>query len=133
MRREGGLILAMPADEALRRRVDALARGEAAGRPRLGVALAPPRHARRMRSAAGLPERDGLLVRGVVDGQPGRARRAPARRPARAAPAAGRCARSTTCSTPWTAAGDELTLACCAGDDERESRSTLGADPYFSS
>ena len=73
MRREGGLILAVPADEAVRARVDALARGEAAGRPRLGVALAPPRHARRMRSAVGLPERDGLLVRGVVAGQPGRA------------------------------------------------------------
>ena len=76
VRREGGLILAVPADEAVRARVAALARGEATGRPRLGVALAPPRHARRMRSAVGLPERDGLLVRGVVAGQPGRARRA---------------------------------------------------------
>lgn len=66
VRREGGLILAIPADEAVRAKVDALSRGEAAGRPRLGVALAPPRHARRMRSAVGLPERDGLLVRGVV-------------------------------------------------------------------
>src|SRR5215475_8180365 len=40
VRREGGLILAVPADDALRRRVDALARGESAERPRLGVALA---------------------------------------------------------------------------------------------
>ena len=70
VRREGGLILAVPADEALRERVDALGRGEVAGRPRLGVALAPPRHARRIRSAAGLPERDGLLVHAVVDGSP---------------------------------------------------------------
>src|SRR5215211_4291437 len=70
VRREGGLILAVPADEVVRARVDALARGEAAGRPRLGVALASPRHARRMRSAVGLPERDGLLVRGVVAGSP---------------------------------------------------------------
>src|SRR4051794_18406169 len=70
VRREGGLILAVPADDVLRRRVDALARGEAAGRPRLGVALAPPRHARRMRRAVGLPERDGLLVRAVVQGSP---------------------------------------------------------------
>ena len=46
VRREGGLILAVPADEAVRARAAALARGEAAGRPRLGVALAPPRHAR---------------------------------------------------------------------------------------
>ena len=52
------------------RRVDALARGEAPARPRLGVALAPPRAARRLRAAVGLPERDGLLVRGVEDGSP---------------------------------------------------------------
>jgi serine protease Do len=66
VRREGGLILAVPADEALKRRVDALARGEAPERPRLGVALA----ARHMRAAVGLPERDGLLVREVADGSP---------------------------------------------------------------
>ena len=66
VRRDGGFILALPADPALRRRVDELASGEAAERPRLGVALAPPRVARRMRAAVGLPERDGLLVRDVV-------------------------------------------------------------------
>jgi serine protease Do len=70
VRRDGGFILALPADAALRRRVDELARGEAGDRPQLGVALAPPRVARRMRAAVGLPERDGLLVRGVVDGSP---------------------------------------------------------------
>ena len=70
VRRDGGFILALPADAPLRRRADELARGEAAERPRLGVALAPPRVARRMRAAVGLPERDGLLVRGVVDGSP---------------------------------------------------------------
>jgi S1-C subfamily serine protease len=70
VRRDGGFILALPADEALRRRVDELARGETARRPQLGVALAPPRVARRMRAAVGLPERDGLLVRGVVDDSP---------------------------------------------------------------
>jgi len=70
VRRDGGFILALPADAALRRRVDELARGEVASRPRLGVALAPARAARRMRAAVGLPERDGLLVRGVVDGSP---------------------------------------------------------------
>jgi serine protease Do len=37
---------------------------------RLGVALAPPRTARRMRRAVGLPERDGLLVRSVADDSP---------------------------------------------------------------
>ncbi|HET9738548.1 MAG TPA: trypsin-like peptidase domain-containing protein, partial [Solirubrobacteraceae bacterium] len=70
IRRDGGFILALPADAALRRRVDELARGEVGERPRLGVALAPPRVARRLRSAVGLAERDGLLVRAVVDGSP---------------------------------------------------------------
>jgi serine protease Do len=70
VRRDGGFILALPADAALRRRVDELARGEATERPRLGVALAPPRVARRMRAAVGLEPRDGLLVREVVDESP---------------------------------------------------------------
>jgi serine protease Do len=70
VRRDGGFILALPADAALRRRADELARGEATERPRLGVALAPPRVARRMRAAVGLEARDGLLVRGVVDDSP---------------------------------------------------------------
>jgi serine protease Do len=70
VRMEGGLLLALPADAALRTRVDALARGEAPSRPRLGVALAPPRAARRLRAAVGLPERDGLLVRGVEPDSP---------------------------------------------------------------
>ena len=65
IRLEGGLILALPADAATKRRADALASGNAATRPRLGIALAPARASRRMRAAVGLPERDGLLVRGV--------------------------------------------------------------------
>lgn len=60
-----GLYLAVPADRALADRVDALARGEAPRRRRLGVALVPPPIARRMRAAVGLPQRDGLLVREV--------------------------------------------------------------------
>jgi S1-C subfamily serine protease len=70
VRLEGGLILALPADGALKARVEALGRGEATARPRLGVALAPARAARRMRSAVGLPERDGLLVRAVQEDSP---------------------------------------------------------------
>jgi serine protease Do len=70
VRMDGGLILALPADAALHARVEALARGEAPARPRLGVALAPPRAARKLRAAVGLPERDGLLVRGVEPGSP---------------------------------------------------------------
>ena len=63
-----GFYLALPADAALRDRVDALARGESPARPRLGVAVAPSHVARRMRRSVGLPERDGILVRGVEDG-----------------------------------------------------------------
>ncbi len=70
VRLDGGLILAIPADSALRERVQALGRGEAPSRARLGVAIAPPRVARRMRRAVGLPERDGVLVRAVEEGSP---------------------------------------------------------------
>jgi serine protease Do len=70
IRVEGGLILALPADAAMKRRAEALASGQAAARPRLGIAIAPPRAARRMRAAVGLPPRDGLLVRGVEEDGP---------------------------------------------------------------
>jgi serine protease Do len=70
VRVDGGLILAIPADANLRERVEALGRGEAPKRVRLGVAIAPPRVAKRLRRAVGLPERDGVLVRGVEDDSP---------------------------------------------------------------
>jgi serine protease Do len=63
-----GFYLALPATAALRGRVEALSRGEAPRRARLGVAVAPSHIARRMRRSVGLPERDGVLVRGVEDG-----------------------------------------------------------------
>ena len=65
-----GFYLAIPADATLRARVDALGRGESAERPRLGVAIAPGNVARQLRRAVGLPEADGLLVRGVEDDSP---------------------------------------------------------------
>ena len=68
MRVDSGLILAIPADGVVRERVEALGRGERPKAARLGVAIAPPRVARRLRRAVGLPERDGVLVRGVQDG-----------------------------------------------------------------
>src|SRR5438270_5710577 len=67
VRTSGGLILAIPADDATRERVEALGRGQPPARVRLGVAIAPPRAARRLRRAVGLPERDGVLVRAVED------------------------------------------------------------------
>ena len=65
-----GFYLALPADADLDARIDALTRGDAPVRRRLGVAIAPPRAARHLRRAVGLPERDGLLVRGVEEGSP---------------------------------------------------------------
>lgn len=65
-----GFYLAIPADGALRERVDALGRGETPERPRLGVAIAPAHVARRLRRAVGLPEAEGLLVRGVEEDSP---------------------------------------------------------------
>ena len=71
LRLEGGLILAVPATAAVRELTSLLATGEAVAPRRLGVAVAPPRAARRMLRAVGLPERPGLLVRAVEDGGPG--------------------------------------------------------------
>ena len=68
VRADGGLILAVPADSVTRERVEKLGRGEAPKRARLGVAIAPPRVARRLRRSVGLPERDGILVRAVERG-----------------------------------------------------------------
>ena len=65
-----GFYLALPADGSLKARVDALARGESKERPRLGIAVAPAHVSRRLRQSVGLPERDGVLVRGVEDGSP---------------------------------------------------------------
>jgi serine protease Do len=65
-----GFYLAIPADASLRERVDSLARGESVRPTRLGVAIAPPFVARRLRGAVGLPEREGLLVQAVEEGSP---------------------------------------------------------------
>jgi serine protease Do len=68
-----GFYLALPADDDLRRRVDDLAAGVPVRRRRLGVALAPTDVAARLRRAVGLPDREGLLVRGVESGSPAEA------------------------------------------------------------
>ncbi len=73
-----GFYLAIPADEALRGRADALARGETAAPPQLGIAIAPGHVARRMRRAVGLPDAEGLLIHEVTEASPaGRAGLAP--------------------------------------------------------
>ncbi len=65
-----GFYLAIPADETLRGRADALARGESAAPPQLGIAIAPGHVARRMRRAVGLPDAEGLLIHEVTEASP---------------------------------------------------------------
>jgi serine protease Do len=65
-----GFYLAIAGDEAARARISSLAAGTIPTRARLGVAIAPPYVARRLRRAVGLPDADGLLVRGVEDDGP---------------------------------------------------------------
>jgi serine protease Do len=65
-----GFYLAIPADDSLKARVDALAQGESKGRVRLGVGVAPSDVARGLRRAVGLPDAEGLLVRLVEDNTP---------------------------------------------------------------
>ena len=65
-----GFYLAIPADEALRGRADALARGESAESPHLGIAIAPGHVARRLRRAVGLPDTEGLLIHEVTEASP---------------------------------------------------------------
>jgi serine protease Do len=67
---EHGFYLARAADDDLRNRVAAMGEGRSYDRVRLGVALAPPHIAAKLRRAVGLDERDGLLVRGVADDSP---------------------------------------------------------------
>jgi serine protease Do len=130
MRLEGGLILAVPTGESVRERVDLLSRGEAPAPHRLGVALAPPRAARRMRRAVGLPERDGLLVRAVEEGSP--ADQAGLERGDLIVGAAGRELRGVdalyTALDAVPPAGGTLELTVVRGADERAVAVELGAE-----
>lgn len=68
LRVEGGLIVALGG--SARERIEHLVGGETTEPQYLGVAVAPPRVARRLQRALGLPERDGVLVRAVEEGTP---------------------------------------------------------------
>ncbi len=117
-RLDGGLIVALPADEALRERVERLRRGEQPRRVQLGVAIAPPHVARRLRRAVGLDERPGLLVRGVAGGSPAEA--AGLRKGDLIVAAAGEPVGSLEDLYPkLDAAGSTLELAVVRGADER--------------
>jgi serine protease Do len=121
-----GFYLAIPADEALRGRAGALARGESAASPRLGVAIAPGQVARRLRRAVGLPDADGLLIREVTQDSPA----------ARAGVAEGDlivAAAGHPVSTPddlfdalQSAQGGAIELNVIRGSDERTIQVTFG-------
>jgi serine protease Do len=130
LRLDGGLILAVPADASVKERVLLLARGEAATPHRLGVAIAPPRVARRLRSAVGLPERDGLLVRAVEDGGP--ADRAGVEKGDLIVAAGGSPTENVealyTALDTIPAAGGDLDLTVVRGTDERTVTATFTAE-----
>jgi len=65
-----GFTAAQPATAELRAAVDELSEGRSRRPLTLGVEVAPPHVARKLRDAVGLGQRDGLLVRGVVEGGP---------------------------------------------------------------
>src|SRR5689334_19623282 len=65
-----GFYLAIPADAALRAQADALARGESAAPPQLGIAIAPRHMARRLRRSVGLPDTEGLRFQQVTEDSP---------------------------------------------------------------
>src|SRR5258708_4004031 len=74
-----GFYLAIPADEALRAQAVALARGESAAPPQLGIAIASRPVATPLRRAVGLPDTEGLLIQQVTeDSAPPRPRLSPA-------------------------------------------------------
>ena len=63
--RRGGFVLATATDADTRERIQKLVAGERRTDRTLGVAIAPPRVAKRLRRSVGLDAHDGLLVRGV--------------------------------------------------------------------
>jgi serine protease Do len=120
-----GFYLAIPADEALRGRVDALARGESVRPPQLGITLTPGHVARRMRRAVGLPEAEGLLIRDVAEDSP--AARADLARGDLIVAAAGQPVRSADdLAVALRAAADTIELTVIRGTDERTIQVTFG-------
>ena len=123
-----GFYLAISADETLRSRADALARGETATPPNLGVAITPRHVARRLRRAVGLPDIDGLLIREVMEDSPAaRANLAPGDL---IIAAGGHPLRSLDdlLDALRAAHGGTLQLAVVRGTDERTIQVILGGD-----
>ena len=120
-----GFYLAIPADEELRRRVDALARGESVRTPQLGITITPGHVARRLRRAVGLPDTEGLLIRGVAEDSP--AARAGLASGDLIVAAAGQPVRTVDdLSGALQAAGETIELNVLRGTDERSIQVALG-------
>jgi len=127
IRLDGGLILALAADASARSRVDRLAAGEEIKRPTLGIAVAPPYVARRLRRAVGLPEQAGVLVRAVKDDSP--AGRAGVERGDLIVAAGGKPVEGIDdLYTAIDAADGELALKTLRGTEEREAKLSLMPD-----
>jgi serine protease Do len=120
-----GFYLAIPADEELRRRVDALARGESVRTPQLGITITPGHVARRLRRAVGLPDTEGLLIRGVAEDSP--AARAGLASGDLIVAAAGHPVRTVDdLSGALQTAGDTIELNVLRGTDERSIQVAFG-------
>jgi serine protease Do len=121
-----GFYLAIPADEALRGRIDALGRGESVKPPQLGITITPGHVARRMRRAVGLPDIEGLLIRDVAEDSP--AARAGLASGDLIVAAAGQPTRSIDdlFGVLQAASGGALELKVVHGTDERTVQVVLG-------
>jgi serine protease Do len=120
-----GFYLAIPADEALPGRVDALARGESVRAPQLGIAITPGHVARRLRRAVGLPDTEGLLIRGVAEDSP--AARAGLASGDLIVAAAGQPVRTVDdLSGALQTAGEAIELSVLRGTDERSIQVAFG-------
>jgi serine protease Do len=127
IRLEGGLIVAVDtaaaADDIAR-----LSAGESTKRRRLGVAVAPPHVARRLRGAVGLPDASGILVRAVEDDSP--AGRAGIERGDLLVAANGNpLERIDDLYSLLDAPGESIELTVLRGSDERAVTVELGPQP----
>ena len=122
-----GLLPSHPRRRTLRRRVDALARGESVRPPQLGVTITPGHVARRLRRAVGLPDTDGLLIREVAGDSP--AARADLAPGDLIVAAAGQPVRTIDdLSGALRAAAGTIELNILRGTDERSIQVPLGQD-----
>ena len=121
-----GFYLAIPADEALRSRIDALGRGESVRPPQLGITITPGHVARRLRRAVGLPDTEGLLIRDVAEDSP--AARAGLASGDLIVVAAGQPVRTVDdlSDTLRAASGGTIELTVIRGTDERSIAVALG-------